>query len=197
MLQVILLRLLWMREELQVQQSNCPGVKLWSRTRRPKFLLLHCVVHVLLEGAENLHNLFHLGGEEAVTVTTLVVSLDNFSLTLTDNTTGEGNTLTTVHTTYDPGFMTILTECVRAYSVMDEFINKFPDRKNVTFEETDGGLDRSHESHGAAFNTKDTVDDCTMYCGDWNWLQRNRYGVHVWPDGAQEEDQWEYDIAPR
>ena len=33
-------------------------------------------------------------------------------------------------------------------------------------------------------------------CGDWNWLLRNRYGVHVWPDGAQ-EDQWEYDIAPR
>ena len=58
MLQVILLRLLWMREERQVQQSNCPGVKLWSRTRRHKFLLLHCVVHVLLEGAEKLHNLF-------------------------------------------------------------------------------------------------------------------------------------------
>ena len=67
----------------------------------------------------------------------------------------------------------------------------------MTFEETDGGLDRSHESLGAAFNTKDTVDDCAMYCGDWNWLQRNRYGVHVWPDGAQEEDQWECDIAPR
>ena len=80
---------------------------------------------------------------------------------------------------------------------MGEFLNKFPDRTNVTFEETDGGLDRSHESLGAASNTKNTVDDCAMYCGDWNWLQRNRYGVHVWPDGAQEEDQWEYDIAPR
>ena len=62
---------------------------------------------------------FHLGGDEAVTVTTLVVSLDNFSLTLTDNTTGKGITLTTVHTTYDPGFIApILTECVRAHSTM-------------------------------------------------------------------------------
>ena len=107
-------------------------------------------------------------------------------------------TLTTVHITYDPGFMApILTECVRAHSAMGEFLNKFPDRKNVTFEETDGGLDRSHESLGASFNTKDTVDDCVLYCGDWNWLQRHRYGVHVWLDGAQEEDQVEYDIAPR
>ena len=42
----------------------------------------------------------------------------------------------------------------------------------MTFEETDGGLDRSHESLGAAFNTKEkgthTIDDCAMYCGDWN-----------------------------
>ena len=51
---------------------------------------------------------------------------------------------------------------------MGEFLNKFPDHKN-----------------GA------------MYCGGWNGLQRHRHGVHVWPDGAQEEDQWEYDIAPR
>ena len=91
----------------------------------------------------------------------------------------------------------ILTECVRGHNAICEFLNKFPDRKNVTFEEIDGGLDRSYESHGAAVNTKDTVDDCTMYCGDWKRLQRNRYGVHVWPDGAQEEDQWEYNIAPR
>ena len=141
---------------------------------------------------------FHLGGDEAVTVTTLVVSLDKFPLTLSDNTTGEGNTLTTVHTTYDPGFIApILTECVRAHSAMGEFLKKFPDRKNVTFEATDGGLDRSHESLGAAFNTKDTVDDYAMHCGDWNWLQRHKYGVRVWPDGAREEGQWEYDIAPR
>ena len=44
---------------------------------------------------------------------------------------------------------------------------------------------------------KHTIDDCAMYCGDWNGLQRHRHGVHVWPDGAQEEDQWEYVIAPR
>ena len=49
----------------------------------------------------------------------------------------------------------------------------------MTFEETDGGLDRSHES-----------------LGDWNGLQRHRHSV-MWPHGAQEEDQWEYDIAPR
>ena len=60
---------------------------------------------------------------------------------------------------------------------------------------------RSHESLGAALSTKEkwkhTVDDCVMYCGDWNGLQRHRHGVHVWPDGAQEEDHWEYDIDPR
>ena len=174
-----------MREELQVQQLNCPSVKLWSRTRRPKFhFALLCIACIVGRGREAPQP-FHLGGDEAVILTTLVVSLDNFSLTLTDNTTGEDNTLTTVHTTYDPGFMApILTECVRAHSAMGEFFNKSSDRKNVTFEATDGGLDRSHESLAATFNTKDTVDDCAIYCGDWNWLQRHRYGVHVWPDGA-------------
>ena len=38
---------------------------------------------------------------------------------------------------------------------MSEFFNKFPNHKNMTFEETDGGLDRSHESLVAAFNTKE------------------------------------------
>ena len=105
------------------------------------------------------------------------------------------------NTTCNPGFMaSVLTECVRVHGAMSEFFNKFPDHKNVTFEETDGGLDRSHESLGDAFNTKEkgkhTVDECAMYCGDWNGLQRHRQRVHVWPDGAQ-EDQWEYDSAPR
>ena len=122
------------------------------------------------------------------------------------NTTGEGNTLTIVlsdnNTTCNPGFMaSVLTECARVHGAMSEFFNKFPNHKNMTFEETDGGLDRSHESLGAAFNTKEkgkhTVDDCARYCGDWEGLQRHRHRVHVWPDGAQEEDQWEYDIAPR
>ena len=118
---------------------------------------------------------FHLGGDEAVTVTMSNVSLADFSLTLTDNTTREDNTPTIVHTTYDPGFMApLLTECVRAHGFMDEFLNKFPDRKNVTFEENDGGRDRSHESFSDAFNTKEkrehTVHDCVMFCGDWDRL---------------------------
>ena len=50
----------------------------------------------------------HGGGEE-ITVITPVVSLDYFSLGLTDNTTGEGNTPTLVlcdsNTTYTPGLM--------------------------------------------------------------------------------------------
>ena len=82
-----------------------------------------------------------------------------------------------------------------------EFLNKFPDRKNVTFEETDGGLDRSHGSLGAAFKTrqkgKHTVDDCVMYRDDWNGLQRHEQRVFVWIAGAQDEDPWEYNIAPR
>ena len=69
---------------------------------------------------------FHLGGDEAVTVTMLVVSLDDFPLTLTNNTL-EGNTPTIVHTTYDPGFMApILMECVRAHGGRCEFLNKLP-----------------------------------------------------------------------
>ena len=39
---------------------------------------------------------FHLGGDEAVTVTMRVVSLDDFSQSLSDSTTGEGNTPTIV-----------------------------------------------------------------------------------------------------
>ena len=55
---------------------------------------------------------------------------------------------------------------------MGELLNKFPDRKNVTFEETDGGLDRSHESLGTTFNTKEkngntqsTIAPCTVVIG--------------------------------
>ena len=33
-------------------------MKLWSRRSRLKFPLLHCIVHVSLEGTEKLHNLF-------------------------------------------------------------------------------------------------------------------------------------------
>ena len=76
--------------ELKVQQSICPCVELWSRRSRFKFPLLHCIVHVSLER-----------GREAptVTVTMPVVSLDEFSLSLSDSTTGEGNTPTLVHPT--------------------------------------------------------------------------------------------------
>ena len=119
-----------------------------------------------------------------------VVSLDDCSL----NTSGDGNTLTIVlsdnnNTTCNPGFMaSVLTVLVRVHGAMSEFFNKFRDHENVTFEETDGGLDRSHESLVAAFNTKEkvkhTVDDCAMYCGDWEELQRHRHDVHVWPDLA-------------
>ena len=113
--QVFLLRLLWIREEqLQIQQLNCRVVRLWSRISWLTFPLLRCVVHALLEGAEKLHlrreapPCRHGGGEE-ITVITPVVSLDYFSLGLTDNTTGEGNTPTLVlcdsNTTYSPGLM--------------------------------------------------------------------------------------------
>ena len=96
MWQVILLLLLWMREELKVQQSICPDVELWSRRSRFKFPLLHCIVHVSLERSRE---------APTVTVTMPVVSLDDFSLSLSDSPTGEGNTPTLVHPTYDPGFL--------------------------------------------------------------------------------------------
>ena len=153
-----------------IELSRCEAVESHTSTQVPFAPLCRaCIVGRGREAPQP----FHLGRDEAVTVTTLVASLDNFSLTLTDNTTGEDNTPTTVHTTYDQ----ILTECVRAHSAMGEFFNKSPDRKNVTFEATDGGLDRSHESLAATFNTKDTVDNCAMHCGDWNWLQRHTYSV--------------------
>ena len=52
------------------------------------------------------------------------------------------------------GLASILTKDVRVHGAWSEFLNKFPDRSNMTFEETDGGLDRSHESLGAAFKTR-------------------------------------------
>ena len=51
------------------------------------------------------------------------------------------------------GLASILTEDVMENGAWSEFLNKFLDRKNMIFEETDGGLDRSHESFGAAFKT--------------------------------------------
>ena len=42
-----------------------------------------------------------------------------------------------------------------------------------------------------------TVDDCAMYCADWNGLQRHRQNVQVWVDGTEEEDQWKARLAPR
>ena len=122
MLQVILLRLLWMREELQVESQKSAQVPAAP-------LYFACIVG---------------RGREAPTVivTMPVVSLDDFSL----NTTGEGNMLTIVlsynnNTTCNLGVMaSILTECVRARGNMSEFFNKFPDHKNATFEETDAAL---------------------------------------------------------
>ena len=52
------------------------------------------------------------------------------------------------------GLSSILTECVRVHGAWIEFLHKFPDLTNMTFEETDGGLDRSHESLGAVFKTR-------------------------------------------
>ena len=91
---------------------------------------------------------------------------------------------------------------MRVHSAWSEFLNKFPDHSNMTFEETDGGLDRSHESLGAAFKTRQrmenhTVDDCAMYRNDWNGLQRHEQRILVWIAGAQDEDPWEYNIALR
>ena len=42
---------------------------------------------------------------------------------------------------------------MRVHGAWIEFPNKFLDHSNMTFEETDGGLDRSYESLGAAFKT--------------------------------------------
>ena len=44
---------------------------------------------------------------------------------------------------------------MRVHGAWSEFRHKFPDRTNMTFEEeTDGGVDRAHESLGAAFKMR-------------------------------------------
>ena len=114
MLQVILLQLLWMRGELQVQPSNCPVVSQWSRTRRLKFLLFHCVVHVSLGRDREAPQPFHLGGAVSVSVTTPIELLENLSPRLKDSASGEDNTHTIVpsdsNTMSNLGLASILTE---------------------------------------------------------------------------------------
>ena len=102
---------------------------------------------------------FHLGGAVLVTVTTPIESLGNLSPRLKDSISGEDNTTHTIdpsnsNTVSNLGLASILTKDVRVHGAWSEFLNKFPDRSNMTFEETDGGLDRSHESLGAAFKTR-------------------------------------------
>ena len=101
---------------------------------------------------------FHLSGAVSVSVTTPIESLEISSPCLKDSTYGEDNTHTIVpsdsNTMSNLGLASILTEDVRVHGAWSEFLNKFPDRKNAIFEETDGELDRSHESLGAAFKTR-------------------------------------------
>ena len=76
-----------------------------------------------------------------------------------DSISGEDNTTHTTdpsnsNTVSNLGLASILTKDVRVHGAWSEFLNKFPDRSNMTFEDTDGGLDRSHEYLGAAFKTR-------------------------------------------
>ena len=50
---------------------------------------------------------------------------------------------------------------------MGEFLNKFPDRKNVTFEETDGGLEgrMSLSVLPSIRRTQSTIASCTVVIG--------------------------------
>ena len=75
-----------------------------------------------------------------------------------DSTSGEDNTHTLVlsdsNIMSDLGLASILTEDVVVHGAWSEFLNKFLERKEMIFEETDGGLNSSHESLGAAFKTR-------------------------------------------
>ena len=77
---------------------------------------------------------------------------------LKDSNSGEDNTHTIdpsdSNTTSNLGLASLLTRDVRVHGACIELLNKFPDRTKMTFEETDGGLDRSHESLGPAFRTR-------------------------------------------
>ena len=129
MLHVILLQLLWMRGDLQVQFSNCPVVKLWSRRSRLKFLLFQCVVHVSLEGTEKLHNLFTLVVQCRSLGQRRSSRWENLSPRLKDSTSGEDNTHTIVpsdsNTMSNLGLASVLTECVRVHGAWSEFLDKF------------------------------------------------------------------------
>ena len=93
-----------------------------------------------------------------VTVTTPIESLGNLSPRLKDSISGEDNTHTidpsNSNTMSNLCLASVLTKNVRVHGAWVEFLNKFPDLTNMTFEETDGGLDRSHESLGAAFKMR-------------------------------------------
>ena len=96
-----------------IELAKCEAVELQKSAQVPVApLYCACIVGRCREAPQH----FHLGDDEAVTVTTPVVS----------HTTGEGNTPTIVHATYDAGFMApILTECVRAHGARCKFLNSF------------------------------------------------------------------------
>ena len=83
---------------------------------------------------------------------------ENLSPCWKDSTSREDNTHKVVpidsNTMFNLGLASILTEWVRVRGAWSELFNKFPDRTKMTFEETDGGLDRSHEFLGSAFKTR-------------------------------------------
>ena len=132
--------------------------------------LFHCFVHASLSRDREVPKPFHLGGTVLVTVTTPIGSLGNLSPRLKDSISGEDNTHTidpsNSNTMSNLGLAPILTKDVRLHGAWVEFLNKFRDLTNMTFEETDGGLDRSHESLGAAFKMrqdgKHTVDELRL-----------------------------------
>ena len=138
-----------------IELPSCEAVESHTSSQVPFASLCRaCIVGRSREAPQP----FHLGGAVSVSVTMPIESLENVSPCLKDSTSGEDNTHTIVpsdsNTMSNLGLASILTEDVRVHGAWSEFLNKFPDRKNVTFEETDGGLDRSDESLGAAFKTR-------------------------------------------
>ena len=140
---------------LTIELPSCEAVESLTSTQVPSASL--CRTCIVGRGRE-VPQPFRLGGDEAVTVTTPIESLENLSPCLKDSTSGEDNTHNIVpsdsRTMSNLGLVSTLTEDVRVHGAWSAFFNKCPDRTNMTFEEIDGGLDRSHESLGWAFKMR-------------------------------------------
>ena len=130
-------------------------------------------MHVSLDWAEEFHKPFYYGGAMSVSITTPIESEGNLSSCLKERAPLERTTRTKIvpsdsNTMSNLGLASIITDFVSVHGAWSEFYNRFPDRTNMTFEETDGELDRSHESGSTQRMIAPCIVRIGMGCKDTN-----------------------------